>query len=79
VFRLMGDRWNILILREIVFGTNRFGELQRALTIAPNMLTNRLASLVDEGAVSRHQYCPTNPGTNTNSPTRAISSYPRGW
>lgn len=56
MFRLLGDRWNILIIREIFFGTNRFGELQRALSIAPNMLTNRLNCLVDEGLLKRHQY-----------------------
>jgi DNA-binding HxlR family transcriptional regulator len=61
VFRLMSDGWSILILREIFFGTNRFGELQRALAIAPNILTNRLTSLVDGGIVSRRQYRPDKP------------------
>lgn len=61
VFRLMADGWSTLILREIFFGTNRFGELQRALSIAPGMLTNRLAGLVDEGVVGRRQYRPDKP------------------
>ena len=60
VFRLMADGWTPDPPRDF-FGTNRFGELQRALSIAPGMLTNRLAGLVDEGVVGRRQYRPDKP------------------
>lgn len=56
LFRLMSERWNTLIIREVFFGTNRFGELQRALGIAPNVLTNRLNGLVEAQQLERHQY-----------------------
>lgn len=56
LFVILGERWNYLIMREVFFGTFRFGQLQRALTIAPNVLTSRLAGLVDLNLLERHQY-----------------------
>jgi DNA-binding HxlR family transcriptional regulator len=58
LFALLGERWNYAILREIFFGVQRFGALQRTLGIAPNTLTARLAGLIDVGLVERHQYRP---------------------
>lgn len=46
----IGDRWTLLILRDLHAGPARFSELQRGLTgIAANLLTERLAKLVDDG------------------------------
>jgi len=53
---LLGERWNYLIAREIFFGTRRFGQLQRALGIAPNILTARLNTLVDAGMIVKQRY-----------------------
>ena len=53
---LLGERWNYLILREVFFGVQRFGQIQRALGIAPNVLTSRLAALVDAGVIVKHRY-----------------------
>ncbi|TQK29880.1 helix-turn-helix domain-containing protein [Arthrobacter sp. SLBN-53] len=53
---LLGERWNYLIAREIFFGTRRFGQLQRALGIAPNILSGRLNALVDAGMIVKHRY-----------------------
>lgn len=53
---LLGERWNYLIAREIFFGTRRFGQLQRALGIAPNILTARLNALVDAGMIVKRRY-----------------------
>jgi DNA-binding HxlR family transcriptional regulator len=53
---LVGERWTILILRDVFLGTYRFDELQRDLGIARNVLQTRLARLVDEQILRRVQY-----------------------
>jgi len=52
----VGDVWSVLILREAFYGVTRFDEFQKGLGIAPNMLTRRLNTLVDEGLMSRRPY-----------------------
>jgi DNA-binding HxlR family transcriptional regulator len=65
---VLGEKWTILILREILMGGRRFNELQRGLgDISPALLTSRLKSLEDQGIVMRrkaqgqriHEYVPT--------------------
>ena len=46
----------MLILRDAFDGCTRFDEFQRSLGIASNMLTRRLATLVDAGLLQRRQY-----------------------
>jgi DNA-binding HxlR family transcriptional regulator len=53
---IFGDRWTGLIIRECFFGTRRFDEFERRLSIAPNILSNRLRRLVDAGFLERVQY-----------------------
>jgi DNA-binding HxlR family transcriptional regulator len=45
----IGDWWSILIIREALFGVSRFGEFQKKLGLAKNILTVRLRALVDQG------------------------------
>jgi DNA-binding HxlR family transcriptional regulator len=52
----VGDRWSILLLRELFRGAHRFDELQAALGIAPNILSTRLTRLVEEGFVEKRLY-----------------------
>lgn len=52
----VGEWWSILILRDAFAGKTRFDEFQRSLGIAPNMLTRRLASLVEAGMLERRPY-----------------------
>jgi DNA-binding HxlR family transcriptional regulator len=53
---VLGERWTILILRELLLGTTRFSDLQRGLSqISPTLLTKRLNQLVDSGLVVRKQ------------------------
>lgn len=52
----VGEWWSILILREAFGGATRFDDFQRALPIAPNMLTRRLAGLVEAGLLERRPY-----------------------
>lgn len=54
---ILGDRWTLLIIREaIVSGATRFQEFQDSLGVARNILTKRLALLVDEGLMTRRTY-----------------------
>jgi len=45
----IGDWWSMLIIREALFGSRRFGEFQKGLGLARNILTVRLRALVDQG------------------------------
>jgi DNA-binding HxlR family transcriptional regulator len=49
---IVGERWTLLILRELLLGTCRFNEFQRALSrISPTLLNNRLKSLEASGII----------------------------
>jgi DNA-binding HxlR family transcriptional regulator len=52
----VGEWWNILIIRDAVYGLKRFDEFQKSLDIAPNMLTRRLNGLVKDGILERQRY-----------------------
>ncbi len=53
---VVGDRWTILILRELMLGTHRFNDFQRALSrISPTILTKRLKYLEACGVVRRRR------------------------
>lgn len=50
----VGDRWTLLILRDLHAGPARFSDLQTGLTgIATNLLTDRLQQLIDDGLVEK--------------------------
>ena len=57
--RRVGDGWTLLILWAAMHGTTRFDMFQRRLGMARNILSNRLARLVDEGIMEKR---PVNPG-----------------
>lgn len=52
----VGEWWSMLILRDAFAGLSRFDEFQRSLGIAPNMLSRRLAALVEAGLLERRRY-----------------------
>jgi DNA-binding HxlR family transcriptional regulator len=52
----IGDRWTMLVVRDAFLGVRRFEDFQRDLGIARNVLTDRLARLVDDGIFERHRY-----------------------
>ena len=65
---IVGERWTMLIIRELIMGARRFNEIQRGLgDISPALLTSRLKSLESQGLVARrgmsgqrgHEYYPT--------------------
>jgi DNA-binding HxlR family transcriptional regulator len=53
---LVGDRWTLLILRDVFRGVRRFSRIQADLGIARNLLTDRLAALVEAGVLERVPY-----------------------
>jgi DNA-binding HxlR family transcriptional regulator len=48
----IGDWWSLLIIRDALLGARRFGEFQKNLGLAKNILTVRLRTLVDDGILS---------------------------
>jgi DNA-binding HxlR family transcriptional regulator len=46
---VIGDWWSLLIIRDAFLGARRFGEFQKSLGLAKNILTVRLRALVDDG------------------------------
>jgi DNA-binding HxlR family transcriptional regulator len=54
---ILGDRWTLLIVRELFFGRTRFAEFQASLQGIPtNLLGDRLKQLEEHGIVSRRFY-----------------------
>ncbi|MGH3556807.1 MAG: winged helix-turn-helix transcriptional regulator, partial [Mycobacterium sp.] len=51
---VVGDRWNLLIVRQLLIGPARYGELRDGLSgIATNLLTDRLRDLETAGVIER--------------------------
>jgi DNA-binding HxlR family transcriptional regulator len=60
---VLGDRWTVLVLRDVFNGVRRFDDLQRHLGVARDVLTKRLAALVADGVLDRVPY--RDPGSRT--------------
>ena len=68
---LIGDRWMLLIIRNLFRGARRFGQLEQDLGIAKNLLASRLNNLVEAEVIEkvpyqdrplRHEYLLTDKG-----------------
>lgn len=53
---VVGERWTLLIVRDVMNGNRRFGELQHSLGVARNVLSSRLQRLIDEDILERRRY-----------------------
>jgi DNA-binding HxlR family transcriptional regulator len=53
---VVGERWSLLIVRNVLLGVRRFDEMQENLGIARNVLQSRLAGLVEQGVLERRLY-----------------------
>jgi DNA-binding HxlR family transcriptional regulator len=53
---LVGERWTLLIIRDVFLGLRRFDQLQQSLDVARNVLSGRLARLVEAGILERVRY-----------------------
>ena len=59
---LMGDRWKLLIVRELLTGTKRFGELKKSLNgISQKVLTQHLRIMEERGLITRKIYAEVPP------------------
>jgi len=62
---VLGERWTFLILREAFGGVSRFADFRASLGIAPDVLADRLATLVRYGVLERVSY--QDPGSRSRS------------
>ncbi|MFR5266893.1 winged helix-turn-helix transcriptional regulator [Clostridium sp.] len=60
--QLIGDRWKVLILRDLMDGTKRFGELKKSIgSITQKVLTSNLRSMEADGLLTRKVYAEVPP------------------
>ncbi|MBS1677822.1 MAG: helix-turn-helix transcriptional regulator [Actinobacteria bacterium] len=53
---VIGERWSLLIVRDVMNGNRRFSGIQASLGIARNVLSARLQRLIDEDIIERRAY-----------------------
>jgi len=69
---VIGERWTLLVLREVLLGRRRFEEIRRNTGVASNILADRLETLVAHGVLQRrsaegqdaHEYVATRKGAD---------------
>ena len=72
---IVGERWSMLVMREVLLGRRRFAEIREHTGAAPNILSDRLHTLVEHGLLERrlysarpesYEYIPTPKGVDLN-------------
>ena len=59
---LIGDKWRVLILRDLLTGTKRFGELKKSIgNVSQKVLTAQLRAMEDSGLLTRKVYAEVPP------------------
>lgn len=59
---LIGDKWKVLILRDMMDGTKRFGELKKSIgTVSQKVLTAQLRDMEEKGLLTRKVYAEVPP------------------
>ena len=59
---LIGDKWKVLILRDLMNGTKRFGELKKSIgTVSQKVLTAQLRDMEEKGLLTRKVYAEVPP------------------
>ena len=59
---LIGDKWKVLILRDLLTGTKRFGELKRSVgNVSQKVLTAQLRAMEESGLLTRKVYAEVPP------------------
>ena len=53
---VIGDRWTLLIIRDLFMGSTKFGEFRQSSGIPPKVLSARLKSLLENGITEREVY-----------------------
>jgi DNA-binding HxlR family transcriptional regulator len=81
---IVGERWTLLVMRDVLMGRRRFAEIKRSLGVAPNILSDRLQQLVEQGLLERRpiaghaeslEYVPTAKGRDVSPILTALL----GW
>jgi DNA-binding HxlR family transcriptional regulator len=84
---LLGERWTLLIVRELLSGSSRFGEVQRGIPrISRTMLSARFRELADAGVIERRrgngagpQYRLTRAGLELGALVRELGTWGQRW
>ena len=85
---VLGDSWNLLIIRQACTGTRRFDDFQTALGIGRNILTTHLNRLVEDGLLVRvpyqerpvrHEYRLTDKGREVYPILAAMAAWGDKW
>ena len=82
----VGDAWSVLIVRQALAGQRRFGEFEKSLGVAKNILTVRLRKLVGLGVLEqvssgggvRHEYALTAKGRGLSLVLLALKQWGEG-
>jgi DNA-binding HxlR family transcriptional regulator len=54
--KLVGEKWTLLLIRDAFRGLERFSEFRESLGVSTDILSDRLATLVDHGIMERRSY-----------------------
>jgi DNA-binding HxlR family transcriptional regulator len=83
---LLGERWTLLIVRELLCGSTRFSDLRRGIPrISRTMLSARLRELLDAAVISRrtgpngHEYELTAAGLELAGAVRELGTWGQRW
>jgi len=83
---LLGERWTLLIVRELLCGSRRFGDVRRGIPrISRTMLSARLRELIDAGVIVRDgsaddpSYQLTNSGLELAGAVRELGTWGQRW
>lgn len=85
---VLGDWWTLLIIREAFLGTRRFADFETHLDISKNVLTQRLARLVENGVLeavdagvhgTRYEYVLTPKGKDLSTVLTALREWGDRW
>jgi DNA-binding HxlR family transcriptional regulator len=81
---IVGDRWTVLVLRELFLGNRRFEEIQVQTQATPQMVASRLKKLEAEGLIERRLYSERPPRHEYHLTPMGISFHPvflalRAW
>ena len=81
---IVGDRWTVLVLRELFMGSHRFDDIQAQTGGTPQMIATRLKNMESAGLVARHRYSERPPRYEYRLTEKGEAFYPvvialRAW